>query len=381
MLYLLLLSIVLAYLAVERGIHELRLRKVPLRIHVNGTRGKTSVTRLTAELFRRAGIRTLAKTTGDRPVLILPDGSEIPIRRRGPARIREQAACIRIACREGAEAAILECMAIDPDLQEASERGLIRSRIGVITNVRPDHFEVMGKTIPEIRNALGRGICREGVLVTGNGTHASYFRGEAERLKTGFRAAGAPFRHPDPVLSENLALVREVGLASGLRPDDIDAILSEIARGERAYSFIRSLRIAGSEAALIDAFSANDTISAECIEDAALAAASEALRRPFVAFLNARSDRPLRTIAFADFIKDRPLYDAIALAGSGRFLARRRLRASSGRPVHIVSGSDAEALLTSLSAGLGEKSFTLFGLGNYKGAGEGLRLAAECGVR
>ena len=88
MLYLALLAIAVGFLVMEQQFHRRRLRRIPLRIHVNGTRGKTSVARLTAELLCRAGTRTFAKTTGDHPELIRPDGRSARIRRRGAARIQ-----------------------------------------------------------------------------------------------------------------------------------------------------------------------------------------------------------------------------------------------------------------------------------------------------
>ncbi|NLA53820.1 MAG: hypothetical protein GX858_05635 [Clostridiales bacterium] len=50
--------------------------KIPLRILVNGTRGKTSVTRLVASALNEAGLMTYAKTTGSDAKWIMPDGSE-----------------------------------------------------------------------------------------------------------------------------------------------------------------------------------------------------------------------------------------------------------------------------------------------------------------
>ena len=44
--------------------------KIPIRIHVNGTRGKSSVTRLIAAGLRAGGKRTFAKTTGTAPRVI-----------------------------------------------------------------------------------------------------------------------------------------------------------------------------------------------------------------------------------------------------------------------------------------------------------------------
>ena len=45
-------------------IHRRRLGRIPTRIHVSGTRGKSSVTRLVAAALREAGVPTAAKTTG-----------------------------------------------------------------------------------------------------------------------------------------------------------------------------------------------------------------------------------------------------------------------------------------------------------------------------
>ncbi len=50
---------------VENAVHHRRRRKIPIRIHVNGTRGgKSTTTRLIAGILRQAGYKTIAKTTG-----------------------------------------------------------------------------------------------------------------------------------------------------------------------------------------------------------------------------------------------------------------------------------------------------------------------------
>ena len=51
--------------------------RIPIRIHVHGTRGKTSCVRLIARLLRDSGLTVLAKTTGDAPELITPDGKMV----------------------------------------------------------------------------------------------------------------------------------------------------------------------------------------------------------------------------------------------------------------------------------------------------------------
>ncbi|MCH2454865.1 MAG: poly-gamma-glutamate synthase PgsB, partial [Idiomarina sp.] len=44
--------------------HRWLVSRIPVRVHVNGTRGKTSVTRLIAAGLRAGGKRVCAKTTG-----------------------------------------------------------------------------------------------------------------------------------------------------------------------------------------------------------------------------------------------------------------------------------------------------------------------------
>ena len=61
---------------------------IPIRIHVNGTRGKSSVVRLIAAALRAHGLRVYAKTTGALPRLIAPDGAEFPVYRPGLTNVR-----------------------------------------------------------------------------------------------------------------------------------------------------------------------------------------------------------------------------------------------------------------------------------------------------
>jgi gamma-polyglutamate synthase len=149
-----LISALLLYGGWERSRHQRRLHGLKIRIHVNGTRGKSSVTRLVAAGLRAHGIRTVAKTTGSAACLILPDGSEQPIVRGGRPTILEQLAVVATAAELSAEALVVECMALQPHLQAVSELSMLQSTHGVITNVRPDHLDVMGPTEPDVARAL-----------------------------------------------------------------------------------------------------------------------------------------------------------------------------------------------------------------------------------
>jgi len=75
----LLLAALTVYGLLEYRAHRFHLRSIPVRIHVNGTRGKSSITRLIAAGLRAGERRVVAKTTGTKPRIILEDGREIPI--------------------------------------------------------------------------------------------------------------------------------------------------------------------------------------------------------------------------------------------------------------------------------------------------------------
>jgi poly-gamma-glutamate synthase PgsB/CapB len=138
--------------------HQQRVRSIPIRVHVNGTRGKSSVTRLIGAGLRAGGVRTITKVTGTYPRLILEDGTDVHIYRRGDANIIEQVAIVRFAADRQAQAIVVECMALEQQYQRIVERQMLHATVGVITNVRLDHIDIMGRTLPQIANVLAETI-------------------------------------------------------------------------------------------------------------------------------------------------------------------------------------------------------------------------------
>jgi gamma-polyglutamate synthase len=166
----------------ERRRHERRLEAIPVRILVNGSRGKSSVTRLCAGALRGGGRRVVAKTTGTAPRMIWPDAHETPIERRyGIANITEQIGVIRDAAVREPDAVVVECMAVDPALQEITQSTLVRSTIGVITNVRQDHLSEMGPRLRDVARALSSTMPRNGVCVTAATAATGILEAEARR--------------------------------------------------------------------------------------------------------------------------------------------------------------------------------------------------------
>lgn len=144
----------LLYLIYERISMNRRRNSIPLRISVTGTRGKSSVVRMIASMLRADGRMVIAKTTGSQARLVLPDAQEIEVKRRGVTSIIEQKLLIKKAAKIKADCLVAEIMSIHPENHYVESQQMLQPHIVVITNVREDHTEAMGKTKEEIADAL-----------------------------------------------------------------------------------------------------------------------------------------------------------------------------------------------------------------------------------
>jgi poly-gamma-glutamate synthase PgsB/CapB len=161
--------------------HLRNVKSIPIRIHVNGTRGKSSVTRLIAAGLRAGGIKTLAKITGTLPRVVLPDGREAAIIRLMGANIIEQKYIFREAIAHKPQAVVIECMAVNPVFQWITERKFVHSTISVITNCRPDHLDLMGSTEQSVTMSLSNTIPVNGTCYTAENEHYKLLEHVAKR--------------------------------------------------------------------------------------------------------------------------------------------------------------------------------------------------------
>jgi poly-gamma-glutamate synthase PgsB/CapB len=140
--------------------------KIPFRVHVNGIRGKSTITRYVSAVFREAKYHTFGKTTGSAARILRPDGQDYDFKRRGYANVNEQVKMLKNFARQKAEVVVLECMAVNPDYAKWLEDKVTRAHIGIITNVRYDHPDQMGYTLEEIAESLSNTIPENGILIT-----------------------------------------------------------------------------------------------------------------------------------------------------------------------------------------------------------------------
>lgn len=100
-------------------------------IRRNGSRGKSSTTRLVAAALRAdPSHMVVAKTTGSAARFIYPNARETPIERRHRiVNVIEQVGVVARAWRLSATHLVLECMAVDPELQRLNQEVLVQSHI------------------------------------------------------------------------------------------------------------------------------------------------------------------------------------------------------------------------------------------------------------
>ena len=178
------LIVLITFGFIENYYHNKALSKIPIRIHVNGARGKSSVTRLIAAGLRAGGISTMAKTTGSAPRIIDKEGKDMIIHRLRSASIGEQVKLIRNFSKQNIQALVIECMAVQPQYQWISEQKMIKSTTSVITNVRPDHLDEMGSTMSDIAYSLSNTIPFNGTFITAERDYCDEMQDVAKQRNT-----------------------------------------------------------------------------------------------------------------------------------------------------------------------------------------------------
>jgi poly-gamma-glutamate synthase PgsB/CapB len=167
---------------VEQRRHEANLDQIGIRILVNGIRGKSSITRLCAGALREGGLVTVAKTTGTAARFIHPDATEEPVHRKFDIpNIAEQIGIVRRAAAYQPDVLVMECMAVMPALQEINQTKLIRSTIGILSNVREDHLAEMGPTLDDVARSLSRAMPEGGICITAERDRLQILRQEANK--------------------------------------------------------------------------------------------------------------------------------------------------------------------------------------------------------
>lgn len=320
--------ILIAALFIEKVLHKYWVEQIPLRISVNGTRGKSSVTQFIAVGLRSAGMVTLGKITGTEPVLIGPDGNRSRIKRWGSPRIQEQLKVVYQAAKTNIDVLVAECMAVSPEIQTIDSR-IICPHIVVITNILDDHREQFGGDLKAYAEAICSTIPHRSTVVTTEVELFPFIQSYAKELD-------ATVIVPKPIHSKsfpqgihraNVELAVEVCRLAGMDRDEAETnILGQFKKLENTICSESSDGIR-----FINGLAANDTQSASHLLDEW----HEPNERRIL-LLHTRSDRPLRTIQFAEWMASLADVDHVLLSGTHSFVARRKMR-QCGFPLERVT--------------------------------------------
>jgi poly-gamma-glutamate synthase PgsB/CapB len=372
-----LVAVVVIFLFIEYRIHVGNLDSIPIRVHVNGTRGKSSVTRLIAGALREHGLKTFAKTTGTLPRMIMDDGREYPIFRPAGANIIEQLRILSLAANNDAQALVIECMAVQPRLQSLTELKFVRATHGVITNARADHLDVMGPSERDVSLALLGTVPVEGKFFTAEHDYSEEFEEVCKDRKSELHVVEpvdveavtdkdmSGFTYVEH--KENVALVLKV-CASLDVPRDV--ALRGMWRAQRDPGAMSEHEIDffGRRILFVNGFAANDPESSERIWRMALQAHQDFDRKIMV--LSARSDRPDRSKQLGEAIVNWPQADRYVLMGSGVYVLFRTAVATGVDSSKFVY---AEGMPTSQIfeeiIGISGRSAMVMGIGNIVGPG------------
>ena len=354
--------------------HQLVLSSIPIRIHVNGTRGKSSVTRLIAAGLRAGGKRTFAKTTGTAPRVIDSKGIDRIIHRLRRPSIGEQVRLLKYFSSENPDVVVMECMAVQPQYQWISEHQMVKSHIGVITNARPDHLDEMGPTEVDVVKSLCNSVPVGGTLVTAEDKHKDILQSVADRNQSEIFFSDessvsekdlnnfAYIEHPQNVaialdVCHKMGVERDIALSGmhSVRPDLGALVVWKLLGKQGSLQFVNGM-------------AANDPVSTlqiwKFVIDRYPTTSGTAV------FFNSRDDRPLRTKQMLEltFEEIKPEYFIIR-GDKIEAKVRRLLHHSPDTEVSIFSLNESIDSVSESILSLPD-DVLVFAIGNQVGTGQ-----------
>jgi hypothetical protein len=277
--------------------HRKALARIDTRIVVAGSRGKSSTTRRLDDVFNRRGYDTLTKITGNHPTLI-HNGEVHPIERLGPrTTLYENISVIgefapELDAYDPEDVAIFENQGITEYTTRLINRELVDPDVVLLTNVRQDHNDTLGKNRTDIARSFARSVPAGAHVVSGE-QHPilhEYLREEIERRGGTIEQVEIPDRHEGMIGAETahaidavLEYLDEPPLPEGELDAFLDAIQPEWTRLPNGRVF--------------NAAEVNDVESTEMVRQALVDDGR------IVPFVYLRRDRRGRTASFANYVE------------------------------------------------------------------------------
>ncbi len=357
--------------------HNKNLNQINHRININGTRGKSTATRLITGILKEAGVKVVGKTTGTSARIIYWNKEEEEPIIRGPLgpNIIEQKAVVKKAVKLGASAFVTECMAVNPDYQIIFQEKLVKANIGVIVNVREDHMDVCGPTLDFIAESFTATIPKNGTLIIDDSSYNDYFTKEAKKRNCRILIADQK-EIPDGYLEkftyvifpENVAIA--LAVANALNIDKDTALRGMLnANPDPGALMIHSLDNKN-PTYFVNGFAANDPNSTRMIWKH-ITALGYPTKNPMV-IVNCRPDRVDRTLQLAEEVLPNMDIDILVAMGQTVKPITEGVNSKKISPQKYINAEG----LSSHEVYKTIKDFfinrVIFGIGNIHGGGDEL---------
>ena len=320
-----------------------RLQRIPLRVLVTGTRGKSSTVRLIHAALSEAGIPTLGKVTGTASRELDTTGAEHATHRIGQVSILEMLETVHRSFTGDTPtplAVVLECMAVTPDLIEMCTDDIVRPQVSAVTNALWDHLEEQGTSLQDIAISLSRVMKGTEVAVTAEHRAATLATLAYEAGRHGCAFDAVDGRELPADILERLRGAHPDNVAVALAVAAFAGVDRETAVRGMAAATVEpwptspvTVTIEGIEWWYRDIGSINDTDSLT----PALVEARAQMPRDAVtlAILTTRWDRPLRGIQFASSVTPDDV-DGIVIVGEPDAVVRRYARKAGWSSDRII---------------------------------------------
>jgi len=375
-------GIYILYLAAEYRIVTHRARRIPIRIGITGTRGKSSVTRLVASVLREAGFSVLAKTTGSIPVVILPNGEEKEIKRRGVPSILEDKKILKIGAKLGVQVLVSELMGIHPERVHVESFRMLRPHIIVITNVRLDHMSQMGYSRERIASCFAGSIPEKSTVFVLEEECFPVFKKVAEGM--GSRMIVVPRSSFDDFLAkgiklpgyefeENMRLAMAVSEFLRINKDTAFKGMSAARQDFGGLKIWRFKHMASFRPwYFVSGFAANDPVSSQYVIES-IKKIKFFEGKKIIGLLNLRKDRGDRSIQWLRALKEGafPDFSRLIIIGEHAAVLKRKLESKINAEISTIKSKSPEDIMNRILELENEESI-LIGLGNIGGAGRNL---------
>jgi poly-gamma-glutamate synthase PgsB/CapB len=363
--------LVIIHLAIEIIFHNRRLSKIKFRIHVNGTRGKSSVARLIAAGLRGGGVKTVCKTTGTMARFISPTAEEESIIRLGRTNVIEQVKVVKKASSFKPDALVIECMAVQPLLQSLCELKLVQSNIGVLCNAKADHLDVMGPTEKDVAYALSATMPIKGHFFTPEKKFISVFESAAKDrqsmvikvedpdINAVTRAEMEKFSYVE--YEENVALALKVCTHCGVKREDaLEGMW--LAKPDPGALIVKTINYKGKKVTFANGFAANDPDSTKLLWDKLIEMHPDV--KEVIALVNCRADRGDRSRQMAESISTWQQTNHIISIGSGCDIFLKSLDKKKVGILKNAQGYDVFGILDYITTQSEEKHILVIGICN-----------------